>query len=370
MLNRPLISNGFFPLAGDSAWHYTGDGQPGSSPDDDFTWTVLPQTIEVAPGVFATRILTTTDEPDDSRSEDEDFWVLDEEGQLLFYGIHNGQADGGGTFPPQDVILDDPLLVGGRGMTIGQVIVDTVSASAIIVPPIVGVQTVEATVISTITYVEFLPIFETGLGPLTDVLHLTVEISGTATFIPPIGPPFMVEIPLTDAEFFLKEGLGMVGQDQSADLNDAEQQVIDQGRVGGVDQTIPQQVSYDVTLDTDQAITRLVAGGSATIDLDTVADTLTYDIECSGLSSMENGSHIHGNAPPGNNAGILHSLPPGSPKIGVWNYAPEEEYGILAGLTYINIHTENNPSGEIRGQIEGGIAVIDENAAIDWLLYE
>ena len=32
----------YFPLSQDSFWHYTGEGQPGSSTDDDFSWTPLP----------------------------------------------------------------------------------------------------------------------------------------------------------------------------------------------------------------------------------------------------------------------------------------------------------------------------------------
>src|ERR1051326_5194295 len=62
-------------------------------------------------------------------------------------------------------------------------------------------------------------------------------------------------------------------------------------------------------------------------------------------------SHIHGFAGPGVPAGVVFPLPLGNPKVGVWNYAEADEANILAGNTYANIHTTNNPGGEIRGQI-------------------
>ncbi len=93
------------------------------------------------------------------------------------------------------------------------------------------------------------------------------------------------------------------------------------------------------------------ATGSATLVLDTAANTLSYNIMYSGLVATETAAHIHGFAPPGMPAGVLHPLPAGNPKIGVWNYSEAQEANIIAGLTYINIHTMSFPGGEIRGQI-------------------
>lgn len=78
-----------------------------------------------------------------------------------------------------------------------------------------------------------------------------------------------------------------------------------------------------------------------------------YNITFSGLGSAETMAHIHGFAPPTVNAGIIHTLPLGNPKIGVFNYSQAQEAGILNGLTYVNIHSVNFPNGEIRGQISG-----------------
>jgi CHRD domain len=93
------------------------------------------------------------------------------------------------------------------------------------------------------------------------------------------------------------------------------------------------------------------ATGIGFFSIDTVADTITYRILYTGLGSPENAAHIHGFAPPGVAAGILFALPLGALKCGVINYAPAQEANILAGLTYVNIHTAVFGGGEIRGQI-------------------
>nr|MBA3468314.1 CHRD domain-containing protein [Herpetosiphonaceae bacterium] len=114
-------------------------------------------------------------------------------------------------------------------------------------------------------------------------------------------------------------------------------------------------LTYQVAIDGAQEVppSGSTATGSAAITIDTAANTLSYNITFSGLSSSELSAHIHGFAPPGANAGVLHTLPAGSPKIGVYNYNQADEANILAGLTYINIHSTNFPGGEIRGQIAG-----------------
>lgn len=71
------------------------------------------------------------------------------------------------------------------------------------------------------------------------------------------------------------------------------------------------------------------------------------------LTSSETAAHFHFPARPGENAGVRIPLPAGSPKNGC--VTPELTDGdiadLFAGLWYVNIHTEVNPGGEIRGQV-------------------
>jgi hypothetical protein len=97
--------------------------------------------------------------------------------------------------------------------------------------------------------------------------------------------------------------------------------------------------------------TGATATGEGWFLVDTAANTLTYNITNTALSSAETAAHIHGFAPAGVNAGVLYALPAGTPKTGVINYLESEEIGILTGQTYVNIHSASFPGGEIRGQI-------------------
>ena len=72
------------------------------------------------------------------------------------------------------------------------------------------------------------------------------------------------------------------------------------------------------------------------------------------LTSEETNAHFHAPAPPGVNAPVIIQLPtPGGPKNGcvTADLTEDQRRDLLQGLWYINIHTANNPGGEIRGQV-------------------
>jgi hypothetical protein len=77
----------------------------------------------------------------------------------------------------------------------------------------------------------------------------------------------------------------------------------------------------------------------------------------SGMTSPTVAAHIHGSALPGVNAPILFPLPiPLGVTAGQINdfaimLTPTQLQDMKAGLFYFNVHTVNNPGGEIRGQI-------------------
>ena len=75
----------------------------------------------------------------------------------------------------------------------------------------------------------------------------------------------------------------------------------------------------------------------------------------SGLSAPATAAHIHGPADTTKAAGVLFPLAGASGTSGTLSgeqtLTGDQLTNLLAGLTYANIHTSNNPSGEIRGQV-------------------
>lgn len=99
--------------------------------------------------------------------------------------------------------------------------------------------------------------------------------------------------------------------------------------------------------------TKSTGKGDATVTLDSATHQITYDVTFSGFSSDVTAAHIHGPAELGKNAGVLVPLgtAPKSPIHGTAKLTPEQEKDLTGGMTYVNIHTKNNPSGAIRGQL-------------------
>ncbi len=86
-----------------------------------------------------------------------------------------------------------------------------------------------------------------------------------------------------------------------------------------------------------------------------IGNQLFYNITYTNLSSSGTLAHIHGPAPPSANANILVNLPSPSGTSGTISgsvaLTAQQMAFILAGQTYLNIHTMNNGGGEIRSQI-------------------
>ena len=118
-------------------------------------------------------------------------------------------------------------------------------------------------------------------------------------------------------------------------------------------QLVPLLIPIDAGQEVLPPVTEATAAGFGLLAIDTLANSLSYDVRVAGLSSTETGAHIHGYAATTGNAGVLQTLPAGVQKLGTWAYGAADEANVLAGLTYFNVHSINNPGGEMRGQIEG-----------------
>jgi hypothetical protein len=120
--------------------------------------------------------------------------------------------------------------------------------------------------------------------------------------------------------------------------------------------------------------------GFASFRVDTVANTVLVNVNFAGLTSPDSAAHIHCCVAAGGNTGVATALPvlPGFP-MGVTSGSFTNQMfslldptfynpafitanggtaasaeavllaGFAAGTTYFNIHTTNNPGGEIRG---------------------
>jgi hypothetical protein len=114
-------------------------------------------------------------------------------------------------------------------------------------------------------------------------------------------------------------------------------------------------VKFHATLSAASEVppTKSTGSGEATATLDTTTHELTYDVMFSGFSSAVTAAHFHGPAAAGKNAGVLVPLGnnPTSPIHGTAKLTPEQEQQLTAGEWYVNVHSKNNPSGAIRGQM-------------------
>lgn len=87
--------------------------------------------------------------------------------------------------------------------------------------------------------------------------------------------------------------------------------------------------------------------------------TLAVDVAYEALSSVALAAHIHGPAGVDEVGDVLVDLAPlhdgslgtSGRFLGSVVLTPDQKAAVLSGLTYVNIHTEPHPSGEIRGQI-------------------
>lgn len=101
--------------------------------------------------------------------------------------------------------------------------------------------------------------------------------------------------------------------------------------------------------------------GSARMTFDSSTNQLTWDIEYSvdELSGPATAAHFHGPAISITNAGIQVDIGAvsglDSPMNGSAVLTAEQADYLLEGKMYINIHTELNPGGEIRGEVACGV---------------
>jgi CHRD domain len=92
--------------------------------------------------------------------------------------------------------------------------------------------------------------------------------------------------------------------------------------------------------------------GTVTATYDTATKQLSWKGDYSGLSGPATAAHFHGPAPAGKNAGVALAIKPAtSPFEGSATLTDAQATDLMAGDWYVNVHTDANKGGEVRGQL-------------------
>jgi CHRD domain len=93
--------------------------------------------------------------------------------------------------------------------------------------------------------------------------------------------------------------------------------------------------------------------GTVDADYDPATKKLSWKLTYTGLTGPAKAAHFHGPAEVGKNAGVEVAIPgaTSSPAEGSATLTDAQAADLESGKLYVNVHTEANPGGEIRGQV-------------------
>jgi hypothetical protein len=113
--------------------------------------------------------------------------------------------------------------------------------------------------------------------------------------------------------------------------------------------------------------------GTASATIDDVTGAMTLSGSFMNLIGPSNNFHLHGPAPPGTPAGVIQGFPfdfgvtsgtfGGNAVLSAANVAH-----VLAGNTYLNVHSTFRPGGEIRGQLLNPIRIPEPSTVLLMLI--
>jgi hypothetical protein len=118
-------------------------------------------------------------------------------------------------------------------------------------------------------------------------------------------------------------------------------------------QVVPLRIP--ITMSGSGEVPAVTTSGSGAGYVTLIGNRLFYDIDYEGLSAGATAAHIHGPADTTTNAAVLIPFAGVSGTSGTLfgqtALTSDQLTNVLAGLTYVNIHTTNHAGGEIRGQV-------------------
>ena len=112
--------------------------------------------------------------------------------------------------------------------------------------------------------------------------------------------------------------------------------------------------TFRATLSGGAEVPAVTSAGTGTLEASfaKASSVLKWRVNYSGLSGPATAAHFHGPAMPGANAGVVVPFPSAaSPAEGSATLTPAQVSDLMAGKWYVNVHTAQNPGGEIRGQV-------------------
>ncbi|GIV59341.1 MAG: hypothetical protein KatS3mg043_0430 [Rhodothermaceae bacterium] len=116
---------------------------------------------------------------------------------------------------------------------------------------------------------------------------------------------------------------------------------------------------FNATLDPEQETHDVTSEATGTATLTLTSEGLAFNLTVEGLSGPISAAHFH-NAPAGTDGPVVRTITgdfSGNTASGLWTSTDTEPLTgellreLLAGNLYLNVHTANNPAGEIRGQV-------------------
>jgi len=113
-------------------------------------------------------------------------------------------------------------------------------------------------------------------------------------------------------------------------------------------------IQLKATLTSAAEIPPIVSGatGQANFTYNTATKQLAYTVTYRGLTGQATAGHIHGPATSKENAGVVVPfVVPESPITGTATLSNQQAAALAENRLYVDIHTNANKSGEIRGQI-------------------
>ena len=114
-------------------------------------------------------------------------------------------------------------------------------------------------------------------------------------------------------------------------------------------------VAYKATINAAAEVPATTSKGSGTaaVNADAATKQVSWNVSYTGLSGPVTGAHIHCGAAAGANAGVAVNFGTtlASPIQGTGTMTDAQMADLTAGKCYVNIHTDANKGGEVRGQL-------------------